>query len=310
MTEQQQTIMNEYFEYLILSGKTVENPAYSLKIFFKYADEMNIDCLSLKISEAQDFQTNLMTSSYLKGTITVIIGCMTGFYTYLRKRKIILSNPFLEIKKVKRNKELPRNIFSEDKMNKFLMHFREFVKGKDLIERRQLYKAHVISELMYSTGMRMNEVISLEAKDIDFDNGTVKIYDRKTKSERKGILNEYCQKVLKIYVERMRELVIFGKNNADVNLLFGSKGHLHAWFNAIVDRESRRLGYGHMTSHNFRHAVGCHLLRAGCDMRFIQEILGHKELSTTQIYTKIEKEDLKNVIDKYHPRRKGKYEKS
>ena len=74
------------------------------------------------------------------------------------------------------------------------------------------------------------------------------------------------------------------------------------WLNTILNKESKRLGFGHFSSHNFRHAVGYHLLRAGCDIRYIQSILGHKKLSSTQIYTRVDKEDLRRIIDKYHPR--------
>ena len=74
------------------------------------------------------------------------------------------------------------------------------------------------------------------------------------------------------------------------------------WLNTFLNKESERLGFGKFSSHNFRHAVGYHLLKNGCDIRHIQSILGHKKLSSTQIYTKVDKEDLRGVIDKYHPR--------
>ena len=74
------------------------------------------------------------------------------------------------------------------------------------------------------------------------------------------------------------------------------------WLNTFLNKESERLGFGKFSSHNFRHAVGYHLLKNGCDIRHIQSILGHKKLSSTQIYTKVDKEDLRSVIDKYHPR--------
>ena len=72
--------------------------------------------------------------------------------------------------------------------------------------------------------------------------------------------------------------------------------------NNFLNKESEKLGLGHFSSHNFRHALGYHLLRSGCDIRYIQGILGHKELNTTQIYTKVDKDDLKEVLEQYHPR--------
>lgn len=309
MKEEQGTIINDYYRYLILSDKSKDNPKKSLKVFFKYISNQDMNFFNLKIHEAQDFQTHLMTEvnnegkiRYSKGTVTVIIGCLTTFYTYLRRKKLIIANPFLEIKKVKRDKALPRNIFNEERMNSFLKHLKEFWKHGNLKDKKQIYKSHVISELMYSTGARISEIMLLKENDIDFDRGLVKVTDIKTKRERDVILNEYALRLLKIYVEEMRGFVLFGKNNADTTLLFGSSKNLKMWLNMILNRESKKLEYGTFTTHNFRHAVGYHLLRAGCDLRYIQEILGHKVLRSTQVYTKVDKEDLRNIIDKYHPR--------
>ena len=230
------------------------------------------------------------------------MGCVSSFYDYLKKMKLIHSNPFPEVKRIKTGTVLPKNILNESEMNAFLAHLKRFGKGSDLARRKGMYKAHVVSELMYSTGARINEVMKLKAADIDFTRGTVRITDSKTAQVREGVLNSYAEKVLRIYVEEMRDYVIFGMNNGDAGLLFGSKAHLKTWLNGILGEEIESLGFGRFTSHHFRHAVGYHLLRGGCDIRFIQEILGHRLLATTQIYTKVDKDDLKSVIDEYHPR--------
>jgi site-specific recombinase XerD len=85
--------------------------------------------------------------------------------------------------------------------------------------------------------------------------------------------------------------------------LFGTgKAQLMSFVNRELKRVSAAAGLPLITSHTFRHAVGFHLLRAGCNIRHIQALLGHAKLKTTEVYTKIDKEDLRNVIDKYHPR--------
>ena len=179
---------------------------------------------------------------------------------------------------------------------------KEFHKGRDLIERRNLYKAQVIAELMYSTGARVSEIANIRPNDVDFTRGVIRITDRKSRQYRDVIVNEYASKILYVYMHQMRDYVLFGKNNADMNLLFGSRINLSVWLNIILKEACGKLNFPAMTSHHFRHAVGFHLLRAGCDIRHIQEILGHRALSSTQIYTKVDKEDLKNIIDRYHPR--------
>lgn len=309
MTNEQKKIFDEYTERLKVEEKRTNWPRHALKVLFEYLNTHGLEMLSLRIPEAQDFQTYIMTmvttegkTRFTKGTVAGIISCLTTFYTYLTREKLVFSNPFLHIKKVKRDKQLPKNILDEAQMVKLLEYFRQFWKGANLHDRKKLYRAHVISELMYSTGMRIHEVIALKAEDIDFDRGVVLVKDSKNKKEREGILNDYARQVLKLYVEKMRIHVIFGKNDGDISLLFASKTNLHNWLNKMLGSACSKLGFKPITSHHFRHAVGYHLLRAGCDMRFIQELLGHEELNTTQIYTKVDKSNLQGVLDRFHPR--------
>jgi integrase/recombinase XerD len=308
-----QRIFNEYIEHLTLQNKETKNPKFSLKLLFNCLDDNDLDFTRIKIQQAQDFQTYLVTKTnkkgqiyYSKRSVGTIVGSITAFYDYLAKRKIVYANPFLEIKKLRSPKILPKNILNEEKTDRLLKSLREFQKGKDLIEKKALYKAHVVSELMYSTGARINEIAKLRVDDVDFIRGVVRITDSKSRQTREAVLNEYAGKVLRIFVEEMRGAINFNKNNADTNLLFGAKTNLKIWLNAILNRRSKKLKFGKYSSHYIRHSVGAHLLKNGCDIRFIQEILGHKRLSSTQVYTQIEKEDLRNVIDKYHPRCFGK----
>jgi integrase/recombinase XerD len=310
MTEQQIKIIEEYIQELKQTNRSVKNPPYHLKHFFAYIDENDLEFLRLRVPEAQDFQLYLATTTteegtpaYCKATISTMVGSLTTFYEYLRKRRLVPLNPFREIRKVKRMKGLPKNILNEEQMRVLLTRLKEFWRGANLHERRKLYKAHVAAELMYSTGARINEVTKLTVKDVDFSRNTVTVRDDKTGKSRECILNEYAASVVRIYIDEARAYVLFGKNGGDATLLFGSKTNLKMWLNAFLGEESKKLGFPKITTHHFRHAVGYHLLRAGCDIRYIQELLGHENLSTTEIYTKVDKEDLRGVLDRFHPRR-------
>jgi site-specific recombinase XerD len=308
MTAEHARIVSEYTEYLKRTGKTYKNHRSAMKRYFEYIERDDLDYTRISILDAQNYQEYLSTRTMEKGgsyaTVSVIsaIGRLTSFYTYAHARGIVAHNPFQEIIRLRREKSLPRNILDEEKMGRLLFHLRNFVKGTDLIERKQLYRAHVIAELMYSTGARINEVASLRAEDIDFTRSMVRLKDAKTGKERMGILNSYAHSVLRIYTDTMRKHVLFLKNGADERLLFGSGGSIRVWFNEVVNRESEKIKLGRFSSHNIRHAMGAHLLKNGCDIRWIQEFLGHVRLGTTQIYTKVVKEDLRAVIDRYHPR--------
>lgn len=309
MNEQQKKILAEFIADLELQNRSSKNARFSLGNYFDYLNSFSADFRRITIREAASFQEYLVTKTdekggirYSRSSVCGITGLISTFYEFLKRRKIIHSNPFLEITRIKHGKTLPKNILNEEKMDKFLRHLRKFSQGKDIIARRNLYKAHVISELMYSTGARINEIESLKPSDIDFIKGLARIKDTKSGKYRDVILNEYASKVLTIYIS-MREYVLFGKNNADMTLLFGAKYNLQTQLNALLNAESKKLGLGKFTSHHFRHALGYHLLRNGCDIRYIQEILGHRALNTTQVYTRVDKEDLKNIIDAFHPRR-------
>ena len=307
MNERQETIVAEYLSELGKQGVRIASHKSPLGIFFEYASNTGLDFLRLTISEAQGFQAYLATRTneggkahYSKATVSTIIDRLRRFYDFLKKKRIIHANPFREIQGMKRMKTLPRNILNESDMNRFLTHLRSFWKGATLFERRKLYRAHVIAELMYSTGARINEVMKITADDVDFTRGLVSVKDDKTGKSRQCMLNEYASRVLRIYMDDMRSFILSGKANG---LLFGAGPSLVVWLNAVLTRESVKLGLSKVTSHHFRHAVGFHLLRAGCDIRYIKEILGHEELGTTQVYTKVDKLDLRNIIDRFHPRK-------
>lgn len=310
MNEQEKHFYTDYLSELKRLGRSRTHVVYGLKIFFRYCCDAGLDFRMLTIREAQEFQVSLTISitdeksiRFTRASVLNIVGCVSHFYEFLRGKGAISANPFREVDRVRRSKALPRNILNEEKMDRFLKHLKNFMNGRTLTEKRQLYRAHVLGEVMYSTGARINEITSLRETDIDFSRNTLTVRDSKTGKKRETILNSFAAEVLALYVTRTRQYVMFGKNNADTSLLFGAQTNLRTWFNTILNRESRKLGLGKFTTHNFRHAVGYHLLRGGCDIRFIQDILGHSSLHSTQVYTKVDKEDLKRIIDAYHPRK-------
>jgi site-specific recombinase XerD len=156
---------------------------------------------------------------------------------------------------------------------------------------------------LYSTGMRISEAAGLTVSDIDFRRSLVTVREGKGGISRVCFLSEYAREVLRMYVDEMRQALESEWNERNGELLFGVRWHsLIMIMNKKLLETAKKLGLPKVTNHMFRHAVGYHLLRAGCPIRHIQEILGHKAIKNTEIYTKVDKEDLKAVLDKYHPR--------
>jgi integrase/recombinase XerC len=309
MKDYEAQLYQAYLEETEQSGGSTKHVKYGLKIYFTYCAEIDLDARRVTIRDAQNFQVYLTTRTtedntmrFSRASIQNIVGCVTMFYEFLRKKKFIASNPFTEVDCLRREKSLPRNIFNEGTMHIFLNHLKNFNQGRTLIERRQLYRAHVIAELMYATGARINEIAKLTAADIDCIRSTVLLHDSKTGKKREAILGSFAEKVLSLYMSEMRDYVLTEKSKPATGLLFGGGSNLKSWLNTILNNESQKLKLGTFTSHNFRHALGYHLLRGGCDIRFIQEIMGHVALHTTQVYTKVDKEDLRRVLDTFHPR--------
>lgn len=187
-------------------------------------------------------------------------------------------------------------------MNDLLMKLSHFERIQTLKKQIVYYRIHVVCEFLYATGLRISEAAALKVENIDFIRGVVKIKDGKGGIDRTAYLNEYVKELLRIFVDKARNYVFneYNHNNAS---LFGVKWErLKELVNDELMLFCKKHKIPRQTSHNFRHALGTHLLRAGCDIRYVQEILGHKCIRSTEFYTKVTKDDLKKVLDQYHPR--------
>jgi site-specific recombinase XerD len=291
-------VLKEYEEEARQRGlrkRTIACYSKSIKIYLDYLAFNGLTVEEIKASSAMAYLKFLVDEKkFTKGVIACNHEAIKSFYNFLYRKMIVLSNPFKGIKRMKTNKKIPRNLPKEKEMDKILEATKDFSTGTKYRKIRR-YKFHVIAELMYATGMRIDEVSKLKEEDINFEKGIILVRDGKGGKSRIALLNDYAKEILRIYV-KMRSL-LHDNNYKRGDSLFGlSSCHLEI----MVNEELKR--YGNYTSHFFRHSVGYHLLKAGCDIRYIQEILGHESIKQTEIYTKVDKEDLLNIIDKYHPR--------
>lgn len=278
---------------------------------FSYLDETSLELLTLRVKDAQGYIGWLSARRTARSgmplsarTVAAYFGAASSFYDFLKRRKLIISNPFKETRGIRTEKKIPRGLLKETEMEALLAELERFDEMEHLKAAITRYKVHVAAELMYATGLRVSEVAGLRLADVDFSRSMIRVHEAKGGYERVALLSEFAREVLRLYVQRLRILVASEWNHRNEALLFGT-----AWstFGRVLNRElakacrSRSLPV--MRSHGFRHALGYHLLRAGCNIRHIQSILGHRRLRNTEIYTKVENEDLKHVVDACHPRR-------
>ena len=292
-----------------LTSQGLESVKKRIPKLFHYLDEIGLSVYQLGVREAQDYQRWIIEGGkddggkYANGTIRNYLKAATRFYTFLKESGKIRSNPFLGIKRIRYVKPLPKNVLKENQINALLGCLSRFDLQKGLYNQLRYYKVHVIAELQYSTGMRISEISALKEEDIDFDRRMITVVCGKGGYSRMVFLNEYAAEVLRCYVEQMRSSIFRNYVRTNEGLFGAGGGRLSIVVGWVLKEAASKVDCPPISSHGFRHAFGFHFLRGGCDLRYIQSFLGHKRLCTTEIYTKVEKEDLRDVLDTYHPRK-------
>jgi site-specific recombinase XerD len=312
MTNEEMKLVEDYIKYLKLRSysmrrkREIEN---RIKKYFDYLHEADLNIFQIKLKEAAGYQKWLLEqktksgSSYSSFMIACYMVSITRFYNYLKENHQVYTNPFIEVKKIRVDVKIPRNVLKPKDMIRLLNELAMFDKcDGNMISKITRYKVHVACELMYAAGLRSFEVSELKPANIDFDKGIIHVEEGKGGVSRIALLNDYAKGILKIYLDEMRELTFNNWNQKNGSLFGMGWERFNHVINDALKKVCIKLNLPQFTSHCFRHSVGYHLLKSGLDIRYIQAILGHKRLSSTEIYTKVDKEDLREVLNKYHPR--------
>jgi site-specific recombinase XerD len=241
------------------------------------------------------------------GTVHNRLKAGRALYKYLAAVGRIGTNPFMEIKPPRQGGHMSRNVLSEAQMGRLLGKLGKFDEGATARERAGNYRLHVLAEFLYSTGLRIAEAASLIPENIDTAARLVYVADGKGQKSRLAFMTSYACDVVSLYLKRGRAAVLGPYGRSYGHTVFGAHPQrLMAVVNSGLGKACRGLELPEISSHAFRYSLGTHLLKAGCDMRHIQIILGHERLGTTQAYTRVDKDDIKDSLDRYHPRKPGK----
>jgi integrase/recombinase XerD len=232
------------------------------------------------------------------GTQALRLAAVRKFFSWLASQQQIAYNPASALQVPKRPERLPANVLTKSEAKR-LLEATPTDKPRDIRDR-------AILEVMYATGIRRAELICLEVYDVDFDNSTVRIERGKGSATRVVPLTKSAMAAVKLYLEEARSL--FARESAQVRLFVSSRsgGPLDdADIVRIVQKAGRRANIKkHITPHTLRHTCATHLLKGKADIRQIQKLLGHRRLSSTEVYTHVEISDLREVITRCHPREK------
>ena len=280
-------IFLNYIKNKNYSNYTIDSYNKDLDNFYIYLKQNNTDIKKVNYKFLRGYLTVLYDKKYSKKTIARNISTLKSFFKYLKKENIIKSNPMNLIKTPKIDKKLPK-FLNYDDLEKIL----SIPDTTTFLGKRNA----LILELLYSTGVRVSELVNIKLNDIDL-------------SEEK--------------------ILILGKGNKERYVLFGSKAKekmldylkektddspyliVNRYGNKITDRGIRKildsiileasLSYK-ISPHTLRHTFATHMLDSGADIEIVKELLGHESLSTTQIYTHVTSESLKRVYSETHPR--------
>ena len=295
------SLKNEYLNYLKFqknySDKTIESYQRDIDHFIDYCKKECInDFNDVSYNYLRGYLASLHDKNLTNNTINHRLSALRTFYNYLVKQDILDDNPFLLVDSLKIAKKNPDFLFPEE-MEALLDSIDE---SDDLGKRNK-----AMLELMYASGLRCSEVVNLSLKDVDLNNQILLIHGKGNK-DRYVPFHDYAKEILIDYIDGARNNLIAKTSGTSV-VFVNNRGNIMT--NRGVQDIINRITYNYdptkkIHPHTFRHSFATHLLNSGADLRTVQELLGHENLSTTQIYTHITKEHLKQVYDKNHPRNK------
>ncbi|EOW1884922.1 tyrosine recombinase XerC [Enterococcus hirae] len=296
----EQTWKDKFLRYLIVergySEKTREAYEEDLTNFERFLTESGEDDL-LKINylDVRVYLSYLTDERYSRNSISRKIASLRSFYQYLLKEEVIKENPFSYVHLKKKNLKLPR-FFYENEMQALF----DSVKGEKPLDLRN----QALLEVLYGSGIRLSECSNLKLAEIDFDSEVMLIHGKGNK-ERYAPLGSFAQDALQEYFEKGRKVLMDKYHKSHDYVFVNHHGEpitptgIEYVLNQVIKKSSLDSS---IHPHMLRHTFATHLLNNGADMRTVQELLGHANLSTTQIYAHVTKESLQKNYRSFHPR--------
>jgi len=291
--------LDDFLDSLIIERKLSDNTKKSYEndlkkyiIFLKERKIINIR--DIEENDIEKYIEYLNKEKMSPKTIAHNITCIKEYHKYLIKAGLINKDISENILSPKQRKSLPK-VLSIDEIDKLLDI--QLITPFD-------YRNKAMLELMYASGLRVSELVNLEIGDINIDNGTVRCITKGNK-ERIIPLGDVALKYIELYINEYRSGMLKGYYCDKLFLNNHGKAMTRQGFfkllKKIADNKDIKTNF---SPHTLRHSFATHLLEYGADLRSIQELLGHQDISTTQVYTHISNNKIRNEYDEFHPRSK------
>ena len=276
------------------SERTLRNYSHALNAFLEWRGESFTSWRDVSADEFRLYLFELMKQEFARSTIRLRFSALRSFYKFMVHRRGLGVSPLADVQLPKLERKLPvvLNLSQMEQLLEMPLKLDQPSRAKPW----QAVRDVAVMELFYSSGLRVSELVALDVKDVDFVSNTVRVMG-KGRKERMVPIGSYAMKAIQIY--RQQAGVHTGPlflNKSLKRLSVRSVQMLLQKYLAASD-----IGFK-VTPHKLRHSFATHLLDAGADLRSVQALLGHASLSTTQIYTHVTKERMRESYDAAHPR--------
>jgi integrase/recombinase XerD len=277
-----------------LSLNSVYSYTYDLKKFSDFLSSYNKDIMSATQDDIQQF-LNFEKNKKKNSTRTMArsLAAIRQFYNFIADKMEEIDNPTAKIESPHVEKTLPDFLSIQE-----VDHLFSSISENDLYELRD----KTIFELLYSCGLRITEAIEILYHNVDFENSLIRVIGKGNK-ERLAPVGEEAKRLLRKYIQESRPLIC-GKRECEYLFISkkGSKLNRKSVWRLLKNYVARTKIRKNITPHTLRHSFATHLIENGADLRSVQELLGHMDISTTQIYTHLAKKKLQEIHKKHHPR--------
>lgn len=290
--------VTEFINYLAvergLAQNTLESYGRDLRQFHSYLQNSQMDLLKdSSRNTILNYLNSLQTKGRAVSTISRNLAAIKSFYQYLVRERYLEKDPAANLESPKLEKKLPR-ILTIQEVEELLKQPNAFL-PTGLRDKAML-------ELLYATGIRVSELISLNISDVNLDMGYIKCFGKGSK-ERIVPLGSIAAKCVQEYTNKGRNKLVRTYEESALFVNHHGNRLTRQGFWKIIKKYAQEANIiKEITPHTLRHSFATHLLENGADLRSVQEMLGHADISTTQIYTHVTKNRLKEVYDKTHPR--------
>ncbi|MFH1825520.1 MAG: site-specific tyrosine recombinase XerD [Candidatus Firestonebacteria bacterium] len=277
------------------SENTVNSYKLDLKLFFNFLEKRKIKNID-SVEKTHIFEyLSFLKEKHASQSVARNLSSLKTFYKFLTMELDVKENVVSDIETPKLMRKLPETLSEKD--------------VKELIECEEAgsdegVRDRAIIELLYAAGIRVSELANLKLQNYDPNNQYIRCMGKGNKERIIPIGKAACDWIDK-YLETVRKNVVYKKHSTDDTLFLNKKGEKFSrvWIWKIIKKRVRLTGIKKkVTPHTLRHSFATHLLKGGADLRAVQEMLGHSSISTTQIYTHIDRSRLKEIHKKFHPR--------